>query len=362
MSQPRLVLHIGPHKTGTTYLQSRLLQHAAALRAHSGINYVQAGIGPQFGHHKLCAELRQGGPGEAWAAAAQEWTHYPCHIISSENFSRLPPAAVATLAELLAGLKVEICYVLRRPEALLYAAWQEQVKHGSPHSLPEFVAPHLAAPAHSPLLNPQVLLAPYLQAFEGRLRVLSYDAIRAEGHSLVTALFEGLQLGAAPATDNAVVNKSMRLDRAEALRALNAWELSRHAVGQASPFMRADGALFNTRQFLAVAKQSPTCLAHLISAQEGHLRELPQASGSALQQPRQQFLAQHPRACVGPWRDTADGPPPAAAETSGPGLPWVQSAWLLRPGVPDALAELAALVRQAEPTSSSSSSAAAPGE
>lgn len=347
MSRPRLLLHIGPHKTGTTYLQSRLLQHAAALRAGQGINYVQAGIGPQFGHHKLCAELRHTGPGEAWAAAAQEWAQYPCHIISSENFSRLPAAAVATLAELLAGLEVEVCYVLRRPEALLYAAWQEQVKHGSPQSLPEFVAPHLAAPEDSPLLNPQVLLAPYLQAFGGRLRLLSYDGARAAGQSLVTALFEGLTLGAPPGADNAVVNKSMRLDRAETLRALNAWELGRQPAGQASPHLRSDGALFNTRQFLEVAKQSPECLAHIVRAQEGYLCTLRQATSPALEQVRQHFLAQHTQACVGPWQQQADATA-ATEETCGPAMPWLQSAWLLRPGVPDALAELAALVRQAE--------------
>ncbi|WP_396271296.1 hypothetical protein [Ideonella sp.] len=345
MSRPRLVLHIGPHKTGTTYLQSRLLRHADALRARQGLNYVQAGLGPQYGHHKLCAELRHTGPAEAWAAAAQEWAQYPCHIVSCENFSRLPEAAVGTLAGLLAGLDVELCYLLRSPEALLYAMWQEQVKHGSTLSLPEFLAPHLAEPECSKLLNPSVLLAPYLAAFEGRLRLLSYDAIRASGETLVSALFASLALGPPPAVNNAVENKSMRLERVETLRALNAWEQGQQPPGQDSPHRRADGALFNTRRFLEVANQSPSCWSRLLEAQKASLAAPPPDPLRllAVHQLRQQFVAQHAQACVGPWPSTGVAPPNYSAS-----LQSVQSDWLLRPGVPQALAELAGLVRQAE--------------
>ncbi len=131
MPQRRAVLHVGPHKTASTYLQCRLMLARDALAAH-GFAYPEEGIA-QFAHHQLYYFLHEATQANSTvtedgfkrALAAQ-----PNVILSSENFVYLSPAEFRRLRSLLVDFRIEIVLYLRSPVQLWPSHWQELVRQG----------------------------------------------------------------------------------------------------------------------------------------------------------------------------------------------------------------------------------------
>lgn len=129
----RLVLHIGSHKTATTFLQSSLARNAAALDA-LGILYPQAGRIWQA-HFKLAWDLKDqalaGAPVEAlphWAALLAEIdaAPQPLVLISTEEFGMgLDPTRLAPLA---ARFDVSVVHYMRSPDSHLESLYNQRVK------------------------------------------------------------------------------------------------------------------------------------------------------------------------------------------------------------------------------------------
>ena len=104
----QLVLHVGAHKTGTTYLQNLFHQNRAAL-ADAGIYYPD--IGPNTAHHVLASPwlnmqdvpasfFNTRGPDELWADLIARYATAPGTVfLSGENFLRAYPETV-NMAEL----------------------------------------------------------------------------------------------------------------------------------------------------------------------------------------------------------------------------------------------------------------------
>ena len=147
----KLVLHIGGHKTGTSYLQS-LFWHNRALLQTDGIHY------PKFGanksHHVMAGlwmplpdiPKRLFGPGGAAALwdgfiadyAGQEGTVF----LSAENFSRLEPKSVdmRNLAARLAAFEqVQVVYTARHQVELVQSVWLQIAKTRRAFVLRNFV-------------------------------------------------------------------------------------------------------------------------------------------------------------------------------------------------------------------------------
>lgn len=221
MSPPRLVLHLGQHKTGTKALQAFLATHASRL-ATRGVLY------PQFtdvalpvpayqrSHHRLFALLRREtmaalgddrGAGEFWA---RDGSYYPAAeslrdhltaierarlacaasviVLSAEDLFDLhtahelhfDPARLALGAAQLAahaaalGWRVALVVYLRRPDHLLAAHYAQYVKGSAADlSFPDFAA------GFAPRLDAPALLAPWIAAFGAeRLRVIPYEPAR----------------------------------------------------------------------------------------------------------------------------------------------------------------------------------------
>lgn len=217
----RLVLHIGPHKTGTTAIQFALRDAAAVLEAR-GWHYPL--LDPaDYAQHRLPNALARGGA-EAEAMLDSMLRPGLGVILSSENFSRLQAAALARLAERLRGWDVSVVYYQRNFLSLAYSWWQERVKHGRDEQFPEYMAKTLSFPGRFHLFGPGTVLGRFAAAF-GReaVRVYLYDVIReAEG---VTRHFGeqvlGLEPGTLPEPGARAVNASLGPGRVELLRALN---------------------------------------------------------------------------------------------------------------------------------------------
>lgn len=143
---PRIVLHIGPHKTGTTSIQDFLSRNRDALLAR-GIDF------PLFGRtergaqaHRHFSAYARDIPAEhpdGFAAALHAWRPEAAGcILSSEDFwFASTPGAIDRLAAALPGI-ARIVVFLRDPCDHLVSHYREGIKGGLSLSFPEFVDLH----------------------------------------------------------------------------------------------------------------------------------------------------------------------------------------------------------------------------
>lgn len=137
---PRLVVHVGPPKTATTYIQQALLANESALAAH-GVYLPKAGrsamSGKAVAHHHLAWELTGSPryePGSGWGALAQELRGVDAEtvLISSELLapSIFTHGIEAALDHRLLSLgrDVSIVYVVRDQLSLINSTYAQQVK------------------------------------------------------------------------------------------------------------------------------------------------------------------------------------------------------------------------------------------
>lgn len=135
-------LHIGTHKTGTTYLQRVLFANRAKLLS-SGYLYPESAIQSPLltGHHFLPWALEPNNTNKknatashrAWESLLEEVDSHPGKkiITSSEEFCSLQPPSIRKIAELLSGFDVRILVYLRRQDHFLLSMFSEQAKKGS---------------------------------------------------------------------------------------------------------------------------------------------------------------------------------------------------------------------------------------
>ncbi|MSP03163.1 MAG: hypothetical protein EXR07_19265 [Acetobacteraceae bacterium] len=196
---PNFIVHIGPHKTGTTYLQLTL---AAAKDRLAAIGAVYPAIwyaSPDNpSHHLLSQRVRQHEL-DALRREVRDLTALDCDtvIISAEDLKDLDNEEVKILADTLPSGRVTIVYYCRRWSELLPSAWQETIRQGQDHTLPEFLARRTVNLSTSMLVNYGNVLDKYIAAFGVRnVRLASYNNIVDSGwdlaeHFLTTFVAQG---------------------------------------------------------------------------------------------------------------------------------------------------------------------------
>lgn len=130
-------VHIGTHKTGTTYLQSWMRKNANTL-AQLGIVYPDIGLTPKGAAHKVLALEARTAPDtlsetESWAQLADIVAETSGDVvISSETFSdrMKAPEHVRRLVHFFAdlGLQTKFIIFLRDPPAYLNSLYVQAVK------------------------------------------------------------------------------------------------------------------------------------------------------------------------------------------------------------------------------------------
>jgi hypothetical protein len=129
-----VLLHVGPHKTGTTAIQGALHQSRKAMKRH-GVVY--AGRERQ---HMMAALAVTGGKGLHGAPAAGEadWrrlvrqverTTQKRVVVSSEFFDGADDATARQVVEQLGGDRVHVVITLRPLAKILPSAWQQYVRN-----------------------------------------------------------------------------------------------------------------------------------------------------------------------------------------------------------------------------------------
>ena len=235
MAEKRVILHAGPHKTGSTALQHGLFNTRVQLGAH-GFSYPDIGI-KHMGHHGLQTLLHNSK--DVLKATAEkitaELTSVDQIILSSEDFVYLSPESLTALKALFPSYRFEIILFIRSPINLWPSHWQELVRSGRPDSLIEYLSAICGwnSAFSQAILNPMMQATRFSDVF-GRdaVRMFSYDNI-VDRHVDIYDFFWRHVLGIKakpPVLDQRRRNPSMDSALTEILRSLN--EAYRAKTGQ----------------------------------------------------------------------------------------------------------------------------------
>ena len=223
-----LVLHVGPHKTGTTYIQKRLVEDRELLHDRLRLVYPRTGQTFLFGHHALVPLFREAAGGSAVLRELnEELRHSRGALLSSERFSRLESADFVRVREHFADCDIRVVVYLRVRSELLVSRWAESIKHGADHGFPEYLAKALAAPYASPVINQGKLLDTIASVFgRSSLQILIY---RHDGDlyaEFVEHVLGSDSFAAASGGRHETVNETLPIHVTECLRLLN--NMARH--------------------------------------------------------------------------------------------------------------------------------------
>jgi hypothetical protein len=128
------LLHIGPHKTGTTAVQRALQQRREVMAAEHGVLY--PGVGPSHIRAAIAVVGAKGLVGappaapKAWHRLVRETAEAPLPrvVISSEFFDMADDDTAERVVTELGGAAVHVVVTLRPLGKLLPSAWQQAVR------------------------------------------------------------------------------------------------------------------------------------------------------------------------------------------------------------------------------------------
>lgn len=129
------ILHLGPHKTGTTAIQyafheSREAQHAQKVHyAHSGTQAYLPALGLTGRTGRIGGPVATADDWQGLLRELEEYDDYRC-VISSESFSHADTETIARLRDDLGPDRVHILRMVRRYDGLLGSQWQQGVADG----------------------------------------------------------------------------------------------------------------------------------------------------------------------------------------------------------------------------------------
>lgn len=187
-----LVIHIGPRKTATTYLQSNFYRNRKEL-LEKGWLYPVVSQRAQNAHHGVVSSkddvlAEKGALFKRLKRAAVQASQANVNmLISSEGFRKWKARDFVKLGKVLDQDDVLIVYTLRDPLSLLVSVWGETVKNGRGMGFPRYAERHLADPLKSDVLNALIELQPILDHPKLRLSVLNFEAVRRGNQDIYTA-------------------------------------------------------------------------------------------------------------------------------------------------------------------------------
>jgi hypothetical protein len=220
------VLHVGPHKTATTWLQRNFHHNAAALEK-AGWLYPQTGERVAIAHHDLSDNQKEIlDPGSRKVARIRKILDRAAEknlniLLSSEGFDKWRPNALAKLRELVAPHELKIVYTLRDPVSLVYSIWAQKVKTGGPKSFPEHYDEQVRKAGKSRSLDPLSDIDKFAGVENSTLTVLLYDEIRRQDRDIFDVFCEDvLGVGKLPHDDVGSANDREPLEMTEFMRAM----------------------------------------------------------------------------------------------------------------------------------------------
>jgi hypothetical protein len=223
------VIHIGPHKTGSTYLQAAF-QALRLQLLERGISYPEQWQGDdKLNHHGLAQRLRAI-PDDGLAEEFAKLNASDCEtiLISAEDLSDLRPDEIAKFRSLLGECTTRIVFYCRRWSEILPSGWQELVKHGDTTTFPEFLSANFLNPSGAHVINYSRTLRRYAECFGiSNVSLVSYNNIVDDDGDIFDNFCENFLLWKDPPRPvRGRVNASLSPVEIELIRALNAIEQS----------------------------------------------------------------------------------------------------------------------------------------
>jgi hypothetical protein len=221
----RFILHIGPHKTGTTYIQHTLdaLRDVLLERGVCIPSIWNAAPGVPS-HHRL-----------VWAIRNRDLTlireqvreimaqRYRYVVISCEGLSTLTTDQVVQLQQLFGPAPVHVVHYVRRWPERLPSAWQEHVRQGHTTTFPEFILRQTMG--YDGFARPDTtILDSYSKVFSpDQIKIVSYSYLIDNNLDIASHFLASfLDLPDIELPDVGRPNQSLSILDAELIRALNA--------------------------------------------------------------------------------------------------------------------------------------------
>ncbi len=238
----RVILHIGPHKTGTTSLQAALLARYGA-DAPQTIWYPRpSAVGP--GHAEIawsCLGLHGRTKSDEALNAVVARAHGTCEtlILSSESFDYMVEHGTDVIAAALADTDVQIVTTLSPIARRAVSLWQEMVKHGRCEPIEQCLDVVLRHPSlRADFID--VMIAGFPHA---RHDLIVVDPSAPEDLFAAFARVAAIDLPAPESREQRRLNPSLDLVEVELVRALNV--LFRDQKARPDQAMAARGSLLD---------------------------------------------------------------------------------------------------------------------
>jgi hypothetical protein len=138
----RVFVHVGPHKTGSTYLQMALQRNKRAL-ADDGVLFPGRRFSEQrrIIHQLIHGTVDQATPQRTWTDLVAEVRRWEGElaVLSQEGLGGASPAVIKNVVESFAGLEVHVVYAARDITKVLPGAWQTRMRNGHSESWKEYL-------------------------------------------------------------------------------------------------------------------------------------------------------------------------------------------------------------------------------
>lgn len=211
---------MGPHKTGSTYIQKRLHENRETLKS-KGVIYPNAYY-LFFGHHYLLNALNGADTVEEIRASfSLNIRSDDDAVISSENFIYLNEKGLLKLKKVFEGFDLKLVYYIRRPSLRLLSRWHEEVKQGGVMPADSYFLKHLFKPMQSNEVN-------ILKHVDIAINIFGRDAVKlidyetaVTDENMLALLFSVLGKSAGITDVRENVNKMVDLSEVEVIRFLN---------------------------------------------------------------------------------------------------------------------------------------------
>ena len=227
------LVHIGPHKTGTTSLQAALWRGRAAM-LEQGVRHIGPSRNPSNAVRSVTGQSSPYAddtppPIRHWRSLVKEvdGAHDPRLVISSEFFAWAKPDVIRRVVEDLGGDRVHIAVTLRSLGRVMPSMWQQNIQSGAVGELDSWLRGLLERPPDKPRA-PFWTLHRHDELIARWAEVVGPDRVTAivvddRDHEFVLRTFErllGLREGTLEAHRD-LANRSLTLPEVEAVRAFN---------------------------------------------------------------------------------------------------------------------------------------------
>lgn len=216
-----IYLHIGPHKTGTTYIQKNLYLNKEYLKNLGYLYPEPKEIIEEFSVY--CHKELYKKPININNLLKQNNNATNNIIVSFEGLSLYSKDEIFELKKHIDSYydyNIKIIFYLRNPAERVYSLWQEKIKHGECISITKFIIDLISKPFSTEYLNYDLIISKWTEVFHlDNIILIDYHSCEDIFISFLKCIninkFSEFQV------HKGLINRSLPIEIAELIRVLN---------------------------------------------------------------------------------------------------------------------------------------------